>query len=109
MLECRALLSRTSVYVGCLFCALLFAVGAKAADAAPTVTTEGKNGGALPPDSNTTAVFADVHWVGLCDDRRALERAMRKRGGRLQQAGVASSSTGPDRFTVDVEVRQSSD
>jgi hypothetical protein len=88
---------------------LLIAAGAKAADAVPTVTTVAKNGGALPPDSNATAVFADVHWVGLCDDRRALEREMRKRGARLHQAGVASPSTGTDRFKVDVQVRLSSD
>lgn len=93
MLRCRSLSSRAPIHLACVFSTLLLtAATAIAGDAAPLPT-------------GPSAVSADVHWVGPCANRRALERAMHARGAQLEQPGANVPSTGRDRFTVDVSVR----
>lgn len=60
-----------------------------------------------PPAARANSVFADVHWVGLCDNRRALERAMRERGAHLQDLPAGMPNSDRDRFLVVVDVHAS--
>ena len=92
MLQCRALLSRALIHLACTLCTLLSAARAIAGDEAPLRT-------------GPSAVSADVHWVGMCGNRRELEHAMHARGAELEQPGTNTPSTGRARFTVDVGVR----
>jgi hypothetical protein len=103
MLECRALSSRTLVLVGCVFCTLLVAERIDAAGVVSVVSLA--SSGVHPAGTRPGSVFADVHWVGRCDNRNALEHAMRKRGARLEKPGTGAWSGEHDRFTVDVDVR----
>jgi hypothetical protein len=73
-------------------CALLLTAAAKAAP---------------PPAPGAGAVSADVHWVGLCNNRPALERALQQRGAHLEKPGASTPIDGSERFTVDVEVSAS--
>src|SRR5512142_823947 len=108
MLECSALLSRLPFHSRYLcFASLLLVAEALAGE----TTTPAMNAshGSNPPqtDPSATSVFPDVRWVGLCNDRRALEGAIRERGSKLQEPGVSQSPAGHDRFTLDVNVRPS--
>jgi len=104
VLECRALSSRTLVLVGCVFCTLTIAERIDAAGAVSVASGAPASTGVHPTGTSPGSVSADVHWVGPCDNRNALERAMRKRGARLEKPGTGARSGEHERLTVDVDV-----